>query len=85
MEAEDVLQALDELSDFTLAGKPDVVFVPVDTSADLGAICDMVKLQSGDERLTVLSAFKDSSGDTDISKLNADLNRLIPPQTPVLN
>ncbi len=81
LEADDVFDALDELSDFTTRKRPDVVLVPMDTGSDLSTIDKLIRFRSDNGGLSVL-AFSATSADAasvKIGDLQTRLDSLIPP------
>lgn len=91
-EAPDVFGALEEISDFTLGTRPDVILLNVSRKGpELGLINAMVKTDAGqpDAEIISMAAFAPSDGSVgrehcDMHALAAVLNKLIP-RTPALS
>jgi DNA-binding response OmpR family regulator len=60
-EAYDAFEALEEISDFTVRNRPDVIILNVDSSEnDLSSIREIVKCGSDDQDLAIISMTDDS-------------------------
>ena len=81
LEADDVFDALDELSDCTTRDRPDVVLVPMDPASDLTTIDKLVRFRSDNGELSVIAYPSRSTETVDgrIDDLKTHLDRLIPP------
>ena len=84
LEAADVFQALEQVSDFTVRDIPDVVYLHVDKmDADMQMLQSMLSTTAGDSCASVL-AFPDNEPQSDYAKaerlggLQRKLDRLIP-------